>query len=78
MKFEIIGAIRNIETIAEGAGIREIAGLREMFGPGRWRKKKGVATVQMRNGAVRLVELHWYEAHGIGRRKMKIKTYLSR
>jgi hypothetical protein len=78
MEFEIIGAIRNIETIAEGSGIREIAGLRAMFGPGRWRKKKGVATVQMGNGAVRLVELHWYEAHGIGRRKMKIKTYLSR
>lgn len=78
MKFEIIGEIRDIETIAQGLGIREISGLRETFGPGRWRKKKGVATVRMKNGAVRLVELHWYEAHGIGRRKMKIKTYLSR
>jgi hypothetical protein len=78
MKFEIVGEIRNIETIAEGPGIRELAGLQKLFGAGRWRKKKGIATVQMKNGSVHLVELHWYEAHGIGKRKMKIKTYLDR
>jgi hypothetical protein len=78
MKFKIVGEIGGIHTIAEGPGIREIAELRKLFGPGHWRKKKGVATVQMKNGSVRLVELHWYEAHGIGKRKMKIKTYLDR
>jgi hypothetical protein len=78
MKFKIIGEIRGIETIAQGPGIRELAQLRQRYGPGRWRTKKGVATVQMTNGAMRRVELHWYEAHGIGRRQMKIKTYLDR
>lgn len=27
-------------------------------------------------GRIRLVELHWYEAHGIGKREMKRKRYL--
>ena len=55
-----------------------ISELRELYGPGRWRKRKGVATVQIETGEVRLVELHWYEAHGIGKRRMKIKRYLDR
>jgi hypothetical protein len=76
MQFEIIGAIRNIETIATGSGIREISMLRRLFGAGRWRKLKGTATVQIESGEVRLAELHWYEAHGIGKRKIKIKRYL--
>lgn len=76
MQFTIVGEIREIETIAKGPGIRELAGLRSRFGSGRWRKRKGVATVLLEDGEVRLAELHWYEAHGIGRRRMKIKTYL--
>lgn len=78
MQFTPIGEIRNVETIAQGHGIREISELRELYGPGRWRKRKGVATVQIETGEVRLVELHWYEAHGIGKRRMKIKRYLDR
>lgn len=78
MQFEIIGEIRNIETIAVGNGIRELSTLRELYGPGRWRKLKGSATVQIATGEVRLAELHWYEAHGIGKRKIKIKRYLDR
>jgi hypothetical protein len=77
MNFEIIGEIDDIETIAVGSRIREIARLRKQFGHGRWRKLKGVATVRLRNGRIRKVELHWYEAHGVGRRKIKIKRYLS-
>ncbi len=34
------------------------------------------ATVRLPNGRVRRVELHWYEAHGVGRRDFKIKGYL--
>ncbi|HEX8844473.1 MAG TPA: hypothetical protein VF791_07505 [Pyrinomonadaceae bacterium] len=77
MYFEIIGEITGIETIAVGSKIREITRLRKQFGKGRWRKLKGMATVRLKNGRIRKVELHWYEAHGIGKRKMKIKRYLS-
>ena len=76
MYFEIIGEITEIETIAVGASIREIARLRRQFGPGRWRKLKGVATVRLPSGRIRRVELHWYEAHGVGRKKLKIKSYI--
>lgn len=76
MQFEVIGRIRNRETIAQGHGIHDLAQLRDLYGPGRWRKCKGVATVLIETGEVRLVELHGYEAHGIGRRREKIKRYL--
>lgn len=76
MYFEIIGGITDIETIAVGGSIREVARLRKQFGAGRWRKLKGVATVRLANGRIRNVELHWYEAHGVGKRKLKIKSYL--
>lgn len=75
-EFEILGRIEFIETIAVGNRIREIRQLRETFGPGRWRKLKGLAIVSLSNGRIRLAELHWYEAHGIGRKKLKIKKYL--
>jgi hypothetical protein len=76
MYFEVTGEITDIERIAVGSSIRELARLRKQFGAGRWRKLKGVATVRLANGRIRKVELHWYEAHGIGRRKLKIKRYL--
>ena len=76
MHFEIVGVITQTETIAVGGRIRDITRLRKQFGAGRWRKLKGVATVQFAGGGVRKAELHWYEAHGIGKRKMKIKRFL--
>ena len=76
MYFELIGEISEIERIARGPSVRERARLRKQFGAGRWRKLKGIATVRLANGRIRTVELHWFEAHGIGRRKLKIKRYL--
>lgn len=76
MTFRIIGRIAHTETIAQGTGIRELSRLRRVYGPGNWRKRKGMARVQLDNGDVRLAELHWYEAHGIGRREVKRKCYL--
>lgn len=73
MDFEIIGEITNIEIIAVGTGIRERARLQKQYGRGRWRKLKGNAQVQLPNGAIRLAEIHWYEAHGIGKREFKLK-----
>lgn len=77
MKFEVIGAIWNKETIAAGPGVRMRERLRKVYGRGRWRKMKGTARIKLPNGAVRIVELHWYEAHGVGRRDLKIKRFLS-
>ena len=77
MHFAIVGEIENIEIIAVGGRIRDVMRLRRQFGDGRWRKLKGTATVRLAGGSVHTVELHWYEAHGIGKKKMKIKRFLS-
>ncbi|MCC7212729.1 MAG: hypothetical protein IT451_12935 [Candidatus Brocadia sp.] len=76
MYFEIIGEIKDIETIATGGRIRDIMRIQRQFGHGRWRKLKGIGKVRLENGRIGNAELHWYEAHGIGRKKMKIKRFL--
>ena len=76
MHFEIIGDITDIEPIAVGSAIREVARLRKQYGRGRWRKLKGIALISLANGRVRRAELHWYEAHGIGKREIKRKRYM--
>ena len=74
--FELLGAFTDIEIIAVNLSIRERRRLREQFGGRRWRKLKGVGRVRFPNGEVRLAEVHWYEAHGVGRRKIKVKRVL--
>lgn len=76
MDFEIVGEITDMERIATGRGIRELPRLRRLYGKGRWRKMKGVAKVRLKDGRIRLAELHWYEAHGIGKKEFKRKRYL--
>jgi hypothetical protein len=76
MDFHIIGLVDAVETIAEGNSIRELAMLRKRYGLGKWRKKKGIATVQLPDGSTAKAEVHWYEAHGIGKVKLKIKEWL--
>ena len=73
MDFEIIGNITNIEIIATGTGIRNRSKLQKKYGKGKWRKLKGIAQVQLPNGTIRLAEIHWYEAHGIGKKEFKLK-----
>jgi len=73
MDFEIIGPVRSVETIFTGRAIRQLRRLGRRYGAGRWRKQKGRATVRLLDGTVHEAEVHWYEAHGIGRREMKIK-----
>jgi len=77
MKFEVVGAIADSCVIASGIGVRIRSYLRKAYGAGRWRKMKGIATIRLPNGALRVVELHWYEAHGIGKRDLKIKRYVN-
>ena len=75
--FELLTEITGIETIATGSSIRDLRRLVESYGDERWRKLKGVATIRLRNGRTRRVELHWYEAHGIGKKDFKIKKYFN-
>ena len=73
MDFQLLGDVKDIEPIAVNLSIRERKNLKARFGGRRWRKLKGVGLVRFPNGEVRRAELHWYEAHGVGRRKMKVK-----
>ena len=74
--FEVVGKICNVEAIAVNRGIRELPTLQARYGRGRWRKLKGTAAVRLSDGTMRSAEVHWYEAHGIGRVRIKIKRYL--
>jgi hypothetical protein len=76
MEFEIVGDITDITAIAVGGSIREIARLRKVYGRGRWRKLKGIATIRLADRTLCKAEIHWYQAHGIGRREIKIKRIL--
>ena len=74
-KFEIVGGIHDIEPIAIGHSIRDLRRLLRRYGRGRWRKLKGFATIRTSDGILRKAELHWYEAHGIGRREVEVKRF---
>ena len=76
MDFELLSPITGVETIARGASIRELPRLRRLYGPGRWRKRKGFAFVRAADGLTYRAEIHWYEASGIGRKEFKVKRYL--
>jgi hypothetical protein len=76
MYFEIVGDVTHVETFATGSSIRELPRLRKFYGRGRWRKRKGIARVRLPDDTIRLAEVHWYEAHGIGRKELKIKRYI--
>ncbi len=74
MDFELVGEITEVETIATGRGVRDRSRLRKLYGGNRGRKVKGVAQARLPNGRIRLAEIHWYEAHGIGKREFKLKV----
>jgi len=73
VNFKIIGEIKQERTFAVGSKIREIVRLRKVYGQGRWRKRKGIAKIQLQDGTIRTAEVHWYESTGIGRKEFKIK-----
>jgi hypothetical protein len=74
--FELLGEIVDVETIAAGRSVRDRRRLTRRYGSGRWRKRKGTATVRLVDGTLWRAELHWYEAHGIGRKELKLKRLL--
>jgi hypothetical protein len=63
-------------VIVVSLSIPERKRLIKEFGGRRWRKLEGVALVRFLNSEIREAELHWYEARGIGRQKMKVKHVL--
>lgn len=73
MDFEIIGEVTQIEIIASGTGVRTRTRLYKRYGGKKWRKLKGVADVRLSDGTIRLAEIHWYEAHGVGKKEFKLK-----
>jgi len=75
-ELEILSAIEDIETIAAGQGVYIRRYLERTYGKGRWRKMKGIATVRLADGAVCKAEIHWFEAHGIGRKDFKVKRVI--
>lgn len=74
--FEIIGEIGHIETMASGQSVDLRRYLERTYGKGRWQKRKGIATVQLADGTIGEAEIHWFEAHGIGRKDFKIKRLI--
>jgi hypothetical protein len=70
--FELLGPVEQIETIAVSSSIRSLRRLRKAYGPGRWRKLKGFARVRLRDGTIATAELHWYEAHGTGKKELRL------
>jgi hypothetical protein len=74
--FRILGAITDVQAIASGRAIRNLKRLRRLYGGRSWRKLKGIAWIELLTGDRRLAELHWYEAHGIGKKEIKRKRYL--
>jgi hypothetical protein len=76
MWFELLGSITDIETIAVGSSIREVGRLRKRYGAGRWHKRKGLGIIRLADGTMCEAELHWYEAHGIWRREIRVKHLL--
>ena len=76
MDFDLIGEISSIERIASGSRLRQAQRLRRDYGAGNWVKRKGIARVRLEDGRIRVAEVHWYDAHGIGRKELKIKRYV--
>lgn len=76
MNFKIRGKLTQVENIATGRGIRELARLNKVYGKARWRKLKGLAKIELSDGTLIRAELHWYEGHGVGKKEIKIKRYL--
>jgi len=76
MDFDVLGELSDIEAMVAGPGIRDLRRLRRLYGRGRWRKMKGVARIRLPDGSIRLAELHWYEAHGIGKKEIKAKRFV--
>ena len=76
MELEILSEIRDIETIATGRSVRIRNHLDRVYGAGHWRKMKGVATVRLAEGTICRAEIHWFEAHGVGRKDFKVKRVI--
>jgi len=76
--FRLLGPVKRVRAIVRGLGVQMRGYLTENYGGRNWRKMKGVATVEDEYGWIGEAEVHWFEAHGVGRVKWKIKRRLHR
>lgn len=77
MNPEILSPITEIETVTEGKRIRILKYLKKRYGGQHWKKKKRVALVKdPYSGLPRRAEVHWFEAHGVGKVEIKRKRWL--
>lgn len=74
--FKIISEKTNRQVMRSGRGIDQLKELKAQYGGKNWRKCKGEADIELSSGKIRRAELHWYEAHGVGERRLKFKKYL--
>lgn len=72
----LLGDIWNVVRIARGVSVRQRQKLKRKYGNGKWRKLKSIALVQAPDGSIFTAELHWFEAHGIGKKEIKVKRPL--
>ncbi len=77
-RFRLLSSVANVEVIAQGRGVRIRNYLRRVYGGRRWRKMKGIARVETDDGWTGIAEVHWYEAHGVGKVDWKVKAQLER
>jgi hypothetical protein len=77
MRFTVLSDVMEFQVVAAGKSVDRRSYLRRRYGPGRWRKLKEVAIVELVDGSTRRAELHWFEAHGIGKKDLKIKRFLA-
>ena len=73
---EILSEIKNAEVIAKGSSVKIRKKLEKLYGRGNWKKMKGTAKIRLSDNSVKLAEIHWFEAHGIGKKNIKVKYYL--
>ncbi len=74
----ILSGIEHVQTIASGSGVDHLSRMKALYGGQRWRKMKGQARVESASGRVGWAEIHWYECHGAGKRRIKVKRWLER
>jgi hypothetical protein len=60
----VLGRITDVQTIAARGAIRELRQPRKRHG------------VRLDDGTICFAEVHWYEAHGIGKKRLKLKRIL--
>jgi hypothetical protein len=74
--FELYGGIKSAETIARVRRSASFLNSRSASAEVVGENEKELPMFDSVMVTIRLAEIHWYEVHGIGKVRMKIKRYL--